>query len=109
MTLEKVVKRDLKDVQYYYLRKGNIAEFVKETGAPHVLSLVEKYNGYIRAASARVYDLYGCLYIQNKTQEAVAIELGCSDEFVRKIHKDMLEYFCECIEKDKEEAGHGRD
>ncbi len=100
MTLEKTVKKDLKDVQYYYLRKSNIEELFRETGTTEILSLVEKYNGYIRAASARVYDIYGCLYIQNKTQEAVAIELGFSEEFVRKIHREMLEYLCECVKKE---------
>ncbi len=99
MTLEQVVKKNLKDVQYYYLRKSNIEELFKETGATEILSLIEKYNGYIRGASARVYDIYGCLYIQNKTQEAVAIELGFSEEFVRKIHREMLDYLCECVEK----------
>ncbi len=101
MNLEEVVKRELRELKYYYSRKANIDELFKETGATEILSIVQRYNNYIRAASARLYDLYGCLYLQNKTQESIAIELGYTQEYVRRIHRELMIYFCGCIERER--------
>ncbi len=101
MNLEEVVKRELRDVKYYYSRKEFFDECFKQTGNTEVFSIVQKYNKYICGAKAKLYDLYCCIYLQYKTQEAVAIELGVTHEYVRKTHKALLEYFCECIENER--------
>ncbi len=101
VNLEEAVRRELRELKYYYSRKANMDELFKETGATEILSIVQKYNNYIRAASARLYDLYGCLYLQNKTQTATAIELGYTQEYVRKANKELMTYFCGCIERER--------
>ena len=102
MKTEEIVKRDLRELKYYYSRKSNMDELIKTTGTAEILSKVQKYNNYILAASAKMYDVYGCLYIQNKTQKSVAMELGYTQEYVRRVQKKLITYFSECIDKNQE-------
>ncbi len=100
MNSVEAVKKELRDVKYYYLRKKSMDRFFGETGDSQVIALVKKYSNYIRNAPIRLYDLYCCMYLQNKTQEGVGIEFGYTQEYVRQIHRKLLDYFCECIEKE---------
>ncbi len=101
MTTEEIVKKELKELKYYYSRKENMDELLQATGTISILTLIEKYNKFIVVAPIRIYDLYGCLYIQNKTQEAVAIEWGYAQDSVRKFHRELIKFFVECIENER--------
>lgn len=87
------VRKDLRDIRYYYSRKKELDDAVKELGALPVLRTVERYNCVIRKAPIILYDLYACLYIHGKTQEAVAIELGYTPQYVRKLVNRLNTYF----------------
>lgn len=87
------IKRELKEVRYYFLRKDNMDELFRQIGQTGLWKLAHKYNNAIRSAPARLYDLYGCLYVQNKTQEAVSQELGYSPEYIRKFVKELFVFF----------------
>jgi len=87
------IKRELKEVRYYFLRKDNMDELFRQIGQTGLWKLAQKYNNTIRSAPARLYDLYGCLYVQNKTQEAVSQELGYSPEYIRKFVKELFVFF----------------
>lgn len=69
----------------------------KDVGDSRSRLLAEKYFNAIRQASARLYDLFGCLYIQNKTQETVAAELRYSEEHDRRLIKVLINYFANKI------------
>lgn len=92
ISMEKV-KSDLHEIQYYYSRKQNIDELFHLIGKTELLDIVAKYNTAICHASAKLFDLYGCLYVQNKTQEAVADEMRYSPEYIRRLSKDLTEFF----------------
>lgn len=95
--LSEQVKTELREVRYYFFRKANMDALSENAGASSACALAEKYVKAICQAPARLYDLFGCLYIQNKTQEAVANELGYSEEHIRRLLKELINYFAKKI------------
>lgn len=61
------VRKDLRDIRYYYSRKKELDDVVKELGALPVLRTVERYN---------------CV-----------IELGYTPQYVRKLVNRLNTYF----------------
>lgn len=96
MDIEKV-KRELRDLRYYYSRREKMDALFRETGETRIPSIVQRYNNAVRLAPVQLYDLYGCLYIRNQTQEAAAIELNYSVEYVRRLSKELLRFFARQI------------
>lgn len=95
--LSEQVKNELREVRYYFSRKANMDAISINAGNSRSKALAEKYVNVIRQAPARLYDLFGCLYIQSKTQEAVAAELGYSEEHIRRLIRELITYFAKKI------------
>lgn len=91
--LSEQVKDELREVRYYFSRKANMDALSNVAGVSISKVLADKYVNAIRSAPARLYDLFGCLYIQNKTQEVVASELCYSEEHIRRLIRDLINYF----------------
>lgn len=89
---EEQIKRDLRELKYYYSHRSSVEEHFKVTGTTGIKNLARKYEAAIRLAPIRLYDLFGCLYIQSKTQEEIAIDFGCSVEYIRKLNKELYEF-----------------
>ena len=89
---EEQIKRDLRELKYYYSHRSSVEEHFKVTGTTCIKNLSRKYEAAIRLAPVRLYDLFGCLYIQCKTQEELAIDFGCSTEYIRKLNKELYEF-----------------
>lgn len=87
------IKKDLRDIRYYYSRKTELDEAVRIIGNLPVKRTVEKYNCVIRDAPIRLYDLYACLYLRGQTQEAVSIELGYTPQYIRKMVSELFLFF----------------
>lgn len=95
--LSEQVKIELREVRYYFSRKANMDALSKNAGDSSAKALADKYVNAIRPAPARLYDLFGCLYIQNKTQDAVASELCYSEEHIRRLIRELINYFAKKI------------
>lgn len=95
--LSEQVKNELREVRYYFSRKANMDALSKDVGTSSAKALADKYVSVIRSAPAKLYDLFGCLYIQNKTQETVAAELYYSEEHIRRLIRELIEYFAKKI------------
>lgn len=93
MITPECVKSDLRDIRYYYSRKAELDIAAKELGSLPVKRTAEKYNCAIREAPLILYDIYSCLYIRGQTQEAVAIELGYTPQYIRKLVNRLFTYF----------------
>ena len=91
------IKRDLNDIRYYYSRKSRLDEAAKTLGGLYVKRIAEKYNCAIRTAPLRMYDLYASLYVAGTTQEAVALELGYTPQYIRKLIAGLVAYFQKTI------------
>ena len=91
------IRRNLGDIRYYYSRKNSLDEAAKTLGGLAVRRVAEKYNCAISAAPIRLYDLYACLYIAGSTQEAVALDLGYTPQYIRKLIAELIAYFQKTI------------
>ena len=87
------VKCDLCDIRYYYFRKARLDEAAKLLGGLSVRRTAEKYNFAIMSAPLRLYDLYASLYVAGSTQEAVALELGYTPQYIRKLIAELIAFF----------------
>lgn len=87
------VKKDLREIRYYYSRRAELDEASQTLGTLSIKKIVDKYNCVIREAPLRLYDLYACLYLRGQTQEAVAIELGYTPQYIRKLISELHTYF----------------
>jgi len=86
------IRQDLKDIRYYYDRKRMFDQAAKDVGTCAIVNTVNIYNEVIRNAPPKLYDLYVSLYINNKTQEALSIELSYTPEYIQMLNKRMLKY-----------------
>ena len=57
------IRRELRDIRYYYSKKNMFDAAFKETGGNNITELVEKYNLSIKEASPQLYDIYISLYM----------------------------------------------
>lgn len=92
LTVEEV-KRDLRDIRYYYSRKGELDETEKMLGQLAVKRTAAKYNLAVRDAPLRLYDLYASLYMRGLTQEGAALELGYTPQYIRKLISSLIAFF----------------
>ncbi len=87
------IKRDLRDIRYYYMRKAQLESADSSLGTLPIKRTAEKYNCAIRNAPLRLCDLYICLYLKGQTQEAVAIEWGYTPQYIRKMLCKLITFF----------------
>lgn len=92
-TTTESVKGDLRDIRYYYSRKKELDEAAISLGSLPVRRTLERYNLAIRQAPLKLYDLYSCLYLRGQTQEAVAMELGYTPQYIRKLVNELIAFF----------------
>jgi len=96
-----IIREDLKDIRYYYLRKATFDEARSFTGRMNeILDKVNMYNEAMQKASPRLYDLYYSLYIKNHTQESLSEELGYTTQYVQRLNKRLLKYLQSVVVKE---------
>lgn len=88
----KQIREDLKGVRHYYSRKNEFDTGLRLVGNNVIFDMVQKYNAAVRSAPPKLYDVYVSLYVRNLTQEALAIELGFSPEYVWVLNNKLLEH-----------------
>lgn len=84
------IRKDLRDIRYYYARKDMFDESFSNTGDNCILQTVKLYNAAVCAASPRLYELYVELYLKNKSQASVASEHGFTVEYVQRLHTKLI-------------------
>ena len=94
------IRRDLKNIRYYYARREIFDAAKAEVGGLLFLPVVQKYNQTIREASPRLYDLYISLYLNNKTQRELADKMCVSPEYVQVLHRNLIQFFQEHLPKE---------
>ena len=98
MLTAETVKRDLCDIRYYYSRKAELDATEKVLGPLAVRRTAAKYNCAVKGAPLRLYDLYASLYVEKKKKKAVALELGYTPQYIRKLIAGLVAYFQKNIE-----------
>lgn len=89
------IRRDLKNIRYYYARREVFENSEAEIGGMAFLPIIRKYNQAIREAPPRLYDLYVSLYLLNNTQRELADKMGLTPEHVQVLHRGLIHYFQE--------------
>ena len=97
------IREDLKDIRYYYMRKKMFEQAFESTGVNDIVMKVEKYNGVIRSATPKIYDLYVSLYINNHTQESLSNAMGFTPEYIQQLNKKLLKFLQSKLQDEKEE------
>ena len=91
------IRTDLNNIRYYYSKREEFEKAFNYIGRNSIIDTIEEYNGIIRNAEPRLYELYVCLYVSNHTQESAAEELGYSLDYIVKGKKRLFKYFYEQI------------
>ena len=91
----KEIRKDLKEIRYYYSRKDIFDKAIGGEGVNAVIAKASKYNELMQIAPPRLYDIYVSLYVRNYTQEGLSVELGYTPEYVQLQHKKLLLYIQE--------------
>ena len=86
------VRRDLKDIRYYYARKAILDSVKGDVGINKVRSMVDRYNKIVLNAPLYLFDLYVCLYVKGYTQDKLAVELNVSSQYVHSQNKKLVEF-----------------
>ena len=84
----KTIRQELKSVRYYYANR----EAVKDVGENEVTKTVNCYNAAVQKAPATLYTIYIGLYVKNRTQEALAQEMGYSADHIYRQHRKLLRF-----------------
>ncbi len=94
------IRKDLKEIRYYYVRKSLFDDVVKRTGFVNdIKDKVYRYNEVMQKASPRLYDIYYSLYIKNHTQESLSEELGYTPEYIQVLNKKLLKFLQSAIKE----------
>lgn len=94
-----VIREDLKDIRYYYMRKTDFDNAFEKTGENKIVKKVKLYNQIIQDASPKLYDLYVSLYIDCHTQESLSDKLGYTPEYIQMLNKKLLKFLQENLNK----------
>ena len=95
------IRKDLKEIKYYYSRKKLFDEAFESTGANVIIDKVKMYNDIATTATPKLYDLYVSLYIKNHTQDSLSVEMGYTPEYMQMLNKELLKF----IQKKLNEKG----
>ena len=98
MTVDEL-RKDLSDIRYYYSRKVMFDRAAGCVAKNAAIALAERYNGAIRNAPPRLYDLYISLYIENNTQASLAEKWGYSESHIRYLTRQLYAFFQGAFEK----------
>lgn len=91
MTKQEIMK-DVREIRYYYSRKKSLDEVKNEVGSSIVAEKAQRYNGVIKEAPIRIYDVYVELYIRNNTQESLADKWGYSTQTIKRLNGKLYDY-----------------
>ena len=89
---KKQIMTDLKEIRYYYSRKGTFDEVENELGANAIVDKVKKYNAVMKTAPIKIYDVYIELYMRNNTQESLADKWGYSTQYIKMLNARLYQF-----------------
>lgn len=92
MLTREQIRDELAEIQIYYRWKNDFDSAPKEIRAERIYETLEKYNAVMRRAPAKLYLLYLGLYIQDRTQSALADEWGYTKDYIKSSNLGLVEY-----------------
>ncbi len=86
------IRKDLKNIKYYYSRKDKFEKAISSVGENKILDLIKIYNEAVCYAPPRLYDLYVSLYMDNNTQFSLSEKFGFTVEYMSKLHRQLVAF-----------------
>lgn len=86
------IRADLKEIRYYYSMRDLIDKSAREVKPIVLLNKVARYSKAMENAPARLYVVYVSLYMNNKSQPALALSWGFSEEYIRELNVKLIDY-----------------
>lgn len=96
------IRKDLKDIRYYYSRQEQFDGVKESVGENDILAKIAIYNSIVCKASPRLYDLYVSLYLQNNTQLSLSDKMGYSIEYISRLNCKLIKFIKNNISKKEE-------
>ncbi len=87
------IRKDLKQIRFYYANQKDIEKFSESVGENFIVNIVKQYNEAVCNAPIRLYYLYCCLYLNNNSQAVVAEDWSCSINYIQKLSKSLYGFF----------------
>lgn len=84
------IRKDLKEIRYYYTRKNLFDEGCKIVGSSYVTEKAKQYAEAVKEVPPKLYDLYINLYVKGATQEGLALEMSYTPEYIQMLNKRLL-------------------
>ena len=81
------IRKELKEVRYYYANREMFDQAAKDVGENEIIKTVNRYN-----AAVKLYALYIGLYVGNRTQEALAQDMNFSPDYIYRQHRKLLRF-----------------
>ena len=101
MTLNEI-RQQLKTIRLYYTSRARFSAAFDTL--PHKVSeLAKQYADMVNSAPLDLYLIYYELYVRGLTQEAAAVDLNYSTEYIRQKNKRLLLFLQQTL--DEKEAG----
>lgn len=95
----KEIRKDLREIKYYFARKKSMDASFVDIGENRVVNLIDKYNEIIKTAPPKLYDLYVSLYIKSHTQTTIASDMGYTSNYIYQLNRMLLNYILKEINK----------
>lgn len=92
MLTREQIRDDLNEIQLYYRWKEVFDKAPREIRAERVYEILEKYHSVMRRAPVKMYLLYLGLYVQDRTQSALADEWGYTKDYIKMSNQGLIEY-----------------
>ncbi len=89
------IRNDLRAIRYYYSKQKEFEKAAETVGANKIAEIAKRYNQAVINAHPRLYEVYVELYVHNNTQETLAFDLDCSTEYVKRLNRQLYEFFAE--------------
>ena len=96
MTIQEI-RQDLRDIRYYYSKKEQFDRASNIILPKALLEKIERYQKAMLNAPARLLDLYISLYVQNRSQAALAYEWNYSNDYIKQQNKQLCDYLLEAL------------
>lgn len=95
----KEIRKELREIKYYFARKKSMDASFVDIGENRVVKLIDQYNEIAKTAPPKLYDLYVSLYIKSHTQTSISTDLGYTSNYIYQLNRMLLNYFFKEINK----------
>ncbi len=86
------IRKDLKEIRYYYSHKQTFDEAIKLVGENHIVKKAKLYNEVMLKAPANIFYIYVSLYTKYHSQESLADSMCVSPEYICRLNNKVVEY-----------------